>query len=73
MPPAEIFPDQYQQQRMIQIHGNHPEQPTWPDHGYSSWLMLDDGRVMWVDYTNYGDPAGCAHLVGVFIDPEDLA
>lgn len=67
------YPDQYQQQRMIQIHGNHPEQPTWPDHGYSSWLMLDNGQIMWVDYTNYGDPAGCAHLVGVFIDPEDLA
>ena len=66
------FPDEYQRRRMIQIHGNHPEQLPAPDHGYSSWLMLDDGRIMWVDYTNYGDPAGCAHLVGVFIDPVDL-
>ena len=57
---------------MIQIHGNHPEQPTWPDHGYSSWLMLDNGQIMWVDYTNYGDPAGSSHLVGVFIEPRDI-
>ena len=66
------YPDQYQRQRMIQIHGNHPEQPPAPDHGYSSWLTLEDGRIMWVDYTNYGDPGGCAHLVGVFINTEDL-
>ena len=66
------FPDEYQRRRMIQIHGNHPEQAPGPDHGYSSWLMLEDGRIMWVDYTNYGDPAGSSHLVGVFIEPEDI-
>ena len=66
------FPDEYQRQRMIQIHGNHPEQAPAPDHGYSSWLMLDDGNIMWVDYTNYGDPAGSSHLVGVFIEPDDI-
>lgn len=67
------LPDEYQRQRMIQIHGNHPEQAPAPDHGYSSWLMLADGRIMWVDYTNYGDPGGSSHLVGVFIEPQDLA
>ena len=66
------FPDDYQRARMIQIHGNHPDQPPAPDHGYSSWLMLENGTIMWVDYTNYGDPAGSSHLVGVFIEPEDI-
>ena len=67
------YPDEYQRKRMIQIHGNHPGQLPWPDHGYSSWLMLDDGRIMFVDYTNYGDPPGNSHLVGVYIEPEDIA
>ncbi len=66
------YPDEYQRRRMIQIHGNHPEQPPAPDHGYSSWLLLEDGRIMWVDYTNYGDPAGSSHLVGVYIEMEDI-
>ena len=67
------LPDEYQRRRMIQIHGNHPDQPPGPDHGYSSWLFLEDGRIMWVDYTNYGDPAGSSHLVGVYIEPKDIA
>ena len=66
------YPDSYQRQRMIQIHSNHPDQPPNPDHGYSSWVILADGRIMFVDYTNYGDPAGSSHLVGAFIDMEDL-
>jgi hypothetical protein len=33
------WPDQYQRERMIQIHGNHPDQKPNPDHGYSSWLI----------------------------------
>lgn len=67
------YPDQYQQERMIQIHGNHPDQPPAPDHGYSSWLALENGRVFFVDYTNYGDPGGNSHLVGVDLEPEDFA
>ena len=68
-----VWPDQYQRERLIQIHGNHPAQKPNPDHGYSSWLFLDDGRIMLVDYTNAGDVAPTSHLVGVFIDPQDLA
>lgn len=67
------YPDQYQQDRMIQIHGNHPEQLPGPDHGYSSWIQLRDGTIFLVDYTNYGDPPGNAHLVGVYLDPADIA
>ncbi len=67
------YPDQYQQERMIQIHGNHPDQPPGPDHGYSSWIQLDNGQIYFVDYTNYGDPAGNSHLVGVYLGAEDVA
>ena len=67
------WPDQYQQERMIQIHGNHPDQAPGPDHGYSSWIQRSDGRIFLVDYTNYGDPPGNAHLVGTEIDLQDLA
>jgi hypothetical protein len=62
-------PDEYQRQRMIQIHGNTPDRP---DHGYSSWLALEDGRIILVDYTNFGDNPGKSHLVGVYLDPEDI-
>ncbi|MAS37427.1 MAG: hypothetical protein CL610_25735 [Anaerolineaceae bacterium] len=66
------WPDQYQRDRLIQIHGNHPAQQPWPDHGYSSWIQRDDGVVYLVDYTNAGDVADSSHLVGVYIAPEDL-
>lgn len=67
------WPDQYQKERLIQIHGNHPAQLPAPDHGYSSWIQLADGRVYLVDYTNYGDSPGNSHLVGVYLEPEDIA
>ena len=70
------WPDQYQRDHLIQIHANPlnlaPQPTRWPDHGYSSWLVLDDGRIMFVDYTNFGDERGRSHLVGVYIKPEDL-
>ena len=67
------YPDQYQRERMIQIHANHPAQKPWPDHGYSSWFQRADGSVYLVDYTNAGDVADTAHLVGVNIEPTDIA
>ena len=67
------YPDQYQRNRMVQIHANHPDQKPYPDHGYSSWLTLPDGRIILVDYTNCGDIAGKSHLVGVHLEPEDIA
>ena len=67
------WPDQYQRERLIQIHGNHPAQQPYPDHGYSSWLLLEDGRVYFVDYTNHGDRPNKSHLVAAFIEPEDIA
>lgn len=66
------FPDDYQRRRMIQIHANDPS-VGWPDCGYSSWLLLADGRIMFVDYTNLGDPPGKSHLVGAHILSEDIA
>ncbi|MCY3865528.1 MAG: hypothetical protein OXG68_08810 [Chloroflexi bacterium] len=67
------FPDQYQRDRMIQIYANHPAQKPWPDHGYSSWIEREDGSIYLVDYTNVGDVADTARLVGVNIEPADLA
>jgi hypothetical protein len=66
------WPDEYQRRRMIQIHANEITVDHRPDHGYSSWLTLPDGRIILVDYTNYGDPPGKSHLVGVYLEPEDL-
>jgi len=67
------YPDQYQRERMIQLHGNHPGQAPWPDHGYSSWSQREDGSIFLVDYTNAGDIADTAHLVGLNIDLEDIS
>lgn len=70
---SRTFPDQYQRERMIQIHANHPAQQPWPDHGYSSWIQRDHGGIYLVDYTNAGDSPDTAHLVGVNIDLDDIA
>ena len=67
------YPDQYQRERMIQLHGNHPAQTPWPDHGYSSWIQREDGSIFLVDYSNAGDIADTAHLVGLNIDLEDIS
>lgn len=69
---SQRWPDDYQRRRMIQIHPNHPDQKPWPDHGYSSWVVLEDGRIMLVDYTNLGDQPHRSHLVGVYLETEDL-
>ena len=66
------WPDQYQRDRLIQIHRNHPDQEPSPDHGYSSWLTLPDDRIFLVDYTNLGDKPGKSHLVGIYLTMEDL-
>ena len=66
------YPDQYQRDRLIQIHGNHPAQEPWPDHGYSSWIQREDGSIYMVDYTNAGDVADTAHLIGINIELEDI-
>ena len=68
-----LWPDQYQRDRLTQVHGNHPDQQPGPDHGYSSWLQQEDGGIVFVDYTNLGDADGKSHLVGAFIRPQDLA
>ncbi|MFC1717552.1 sialidase family protein [Candidatus Poribacteria bacterium] len=67
-----LWPDDYQRRRLIQIHANPPGQKAQSDHGYSSWLILDDGRILLVDYTNFGDEPNRSHLVGVYIEPGDL-
>lgn len=65
------WPDQYQRDRMIEIHTNNEHE--MPDHGYSSWLVLPDGRIVFVDYTNRGEALGKSHLVGCHITMDDIA
>lgn len=67
------LPDQAQRDRLVQIHANHPAQRPMPDHGYSSWYQREDGRIFLVDYTNCGDVPNTCHLVGVYLEAEDLA
>ena len=66
------LPDQVQRDHLIQIHANHPAQRPMPDHGYSSWVQREDGRIFLVDYTNCGDVPNTSHLVGVYLETEDL-
>jgi hypothetical protein len=66
------WPDQYQRDRLVQIHANPLTPFHRPDHGYTSWLTLKDGRILLVDYTNRDDAPGKSHLVGIYIDPADL-
>jgi hypothetical protein len=66
------WPDQYQRDRLIQLHANPFTPQHSPDHGYSSWLTLGDGRILLVDYTNYGDAPNKSHLVGLYLTPDDL-
>jgi hypothetical protein len=70
-----LWPDDYARRRLIQIHANAPVpgRSRGPDHGYSSWLMLKDGRIMFVDYTNCGDVALTGHIVGTYIEAKDIA
>jgi len=66
-------PDDYQRRRLTLIHPNqHPWDGVWPDHGYSSWLILKDGSIYFVDYTNRGDKPGKSHLVGARFRPEEV-
>ncbi len=54
---------------MTLLHANDGDHP---DHGYSSWLQLPDGRISFVDYSNRGDEPGKSHLVGGILDPAEL-
>ena len=66
------WPNQYERERLIQLHGNHPDQQPNPDNGYSSWIERADGSIFFVDYTNHGDPPRKAHLVATDITLADL-
>jgi len=66
------YPDQYQLDRMLELHSNPPSKSHRPDNGYSSWVELPDGSIYMVDYTNRGDPSPTAHLYGVYFSPKDF-
>ena len=68
-------PDNYQRERLTLIHANvHPREKDsrWPDHGYSSWLTLPNGEIVFVDYTTAGDVGDQGHLVGARFLSDDV-
>ena len=63
------YPDQYESDRLLELHANHQERP---DNGYSSWVQLEGGDVLVLDYTNDGDPVGQSHIVACRVRAEDF-
>lgn len=64
------YPDQYERDRMIELHPNTHERP---DNGYSTWHRFEDGEILVLDYTNQGDPLGQSHIVACSLRVEDFA
>lgn len=62
-------PNQYEIDRWLELDYN--SNPN-PDHGYSSWVPLPDGRLFVADYTNEDSPPGKACLKGYYLRPEEL-
>ncbi len=63
------YPNQYEIDRWFELDYNHNPNP---DHGYSSWVQLPDGRIFVADYTNEDAPPGKAYLKGYYLRPEEL-
>jgi hypothetical protein len=63
------YPNQYEIDRWLELDYNHNSRP---DHGYSSWLQLPDGRIFVADYTNENAPPGKAYLKGYYLRLEEL-
>ena len=63
------YPNQYEIDRWLELDYNHNPNP---DHGYSSWLQLPDGRIFIADYTNDDASSGKAYLRGYYLRPEEL-
>jgi len=66
------FPDQYQFDHILVVAPNPPETGKTPDHGYSSWLQLPDGRIYLVDYSNRGDTPPSSHLYAALFSLDDF-
>jgi hypothetical protein len=66
------FPNHYQRQRHVLLHGNPPGQDQIVDCGYSSWVLMPDGTVQFVDYSSQGDAPGKSHIVGLRFHPSEI-
>jgi hypothetical protein len=62
---SEELPDAYSRTRWEPIHRN---TSPHPDHGYSTWVELEDGRLLVLDYTNEDAPEGKAYLEGFHVE-----
>jgi hypothetical protein len=67
--PASGFPDQYETDRILELHANTHERA---DNGYSTWHQFSDGEILVLDYTNQGDPHGQSHVVACRLRAEDF-
>ena len=68
------FPDQYQLDHIIEIEAT----VAGGDQGYSDWVVLDDGRIFIVAYTDdtaptvKGGTPGIPWIRGTYLLPSDL-
>ncbi len=68
------FPDQYQLDHIIEIEAT----IAGGDQGYSGWVVLDDGRIFIVAYTDdtaptvKGGTLGISWIRGTYLLPSDL-
>ncbi len=67
-----VHPDDYQRRRLVLLHGNPPGEDKVLDNGYSSWVVMPDGSIQFVDYSSQGDPPSKAHIVGLRFRPEEI-
>jgi hypothetical protein len=66
------LPDQYQFDNILVVAPNPPEAGKTPDHGYSSWVQLPNGKIYMVDYSNRGDTPPSSHIYAALFSPDDF-
>jgi hypothetical protein len=66
------FPNDYQIRRLVELHGNPPGVDQVLDLGYSSWVVMPDGHIVFVDYSSQGDPQTKSHIVGLRFHPSEI-
>jgi hypothetical protein len=66
------FPDQYQLDNILVVAPNPPEAGKTPDHGYSSWVQLPNGKIYLVDYSNRGDTPPSSHIYAALFSLQDF-
>ena len=66
------YPNDYQIRRLLHLHGNPPGIDHVLDLGYSSWVVMPEGDIVFVDYSSQGDPPAKSHIVGLRFAPGEI-